>query len=138
MEVLARVPRRLSKTNNNCVSLARARFFLKFDWCRCAAVLAGFPAPSCVFNFFHIAHHNTCRSKKLRREKVKTPLSDWWIGKHGSEILMPNMNPPRTLTGKQVEEMIFNCLHNKSYESSTTIFRIDETCRYYAKMEQRH
>ena len=28
---------------------------------------------------------------------------------------MPNMNPPRTLTGKQVEEMIFNCLHNKSY-----------------------
>ena len=50
-----------------------------------------------------------------RREEVKTPLPDWWIGKHGSEILMPNMNPPRTLTGKQVEEMIFNCFHNKSY-----------------------
>ena len=45
----------------------------------------------------------------------KIPLPDWWAGKHGSEILMPYMNPPRILTGKQVEEMIFNCLHNKNY-----------------------
>ena len=29
---------------------------------------------------------------------------------------MPKMNPvTRTLTGKQVEEMIFNCLHNTNY-----------------------
>jgi hypothetical protein len=47
--------------------------------------------------------------------KRKKPLPNWWKGKDGSEILMPSMNPPRTLTGKQVEEMIFNCLHNKSY-----------------------
>ena len=49
------------------------------------------------------------------REKVKIPLPDWWIGKHGSEISMPKTNPPRTLSGKQVEEMIYNFLHNRSY-----------------------
>ena len=52
------------------------------------------------------------------QEKEKIPLPNWWKAKHGSEdseILMPSMNPPRTLTGKQVEEMIFNYLHNKRY-----------------------
>jgi hypothetical protein len=49
------------------------------------------------------------------QEKEKIPLPNWWKAKHGSEILMPSMIPPQTLTGKQVEEMIFNYLHNKRY-----------------------
>jgi hypothetical protein len=36
--------------------------------------------------------------ENMSREKVKIPLPNWWIGKHGSEFLMPNMNPTRTLT----------------------------------------
>jgi hypothetical protein len=51
------------------------------------------------------------------KRRENSPLPDWWIGKNGSEILMPKMRPPltRTLTGKHVEEMIFNALHNPSY-----------------------
>jgi hypothetical protein len=52
-----------------------------------------------------------------RKELISLP--EWWLGKpgkHGSEILMPKMNPlPRSLTGKQVEEMIYNCLSNPKY-----------------------
>ena len=48
--------------------------------------------------------------------KENLQLPDWWIGNNGSEILMPKMCPPtRSLTGKHVEEMIFNALHNPSY-----------------------
>jgi hypothetical protein len=37
---------------------------------------------------------------------------------------MPNMNPPRTPTGKQVEEMIFNCLGN-TYSKKSDDFHDD-------------
>ena len=44
-------------------------------------------------------------------------LPPWWIGKDGSEIAMPKFRLDRnwTPTGKQVEEMIYNCMHNKNY-----------------------
>lgn len=44
-------------------------------------------------------------------------LPEWWIGKDGSDIVMPKRRVEGiwTPSGKQVEEMIFNFMHNKKY-----------------------
>ena len=44
-------------------------------------------------------------------------LPDWWIGKDGSEIVMPKRRKEGNWipSGKQVEEMIYNFMHNKNY-----------------------
>lgn len=54
----------------------------------------------------------------MSRAKKLLELPDWWIGKNGSEIVLPKnrVEGSWTLTGKQVEEMIFNCMHNESYK----------------------
>jgi hypothetical protein len=53
----------------------------------------------------------------MSKDKRLLELPDWWIGKNGSEIVMPKFRLGRSWspTGKQVEEMIFNCMHNKNY-----------------------
>ena len=53
----------------------------------------------------------------MSKAKTLLELPDWWIGKNGSEMVMPKnrVDGLWTPTGKQVEEMIFNCMHNTSY-----------------------
>jgi hypothetical protein len=49
---------------------------------------------------------------------VRQELPVWWIGKDGSDIVMPKFRPEVKLwtpTGKQVEEMIYNFMHNDRY-----------------------
>jgi hypothetical protein len=44
-------------------------------------------------------------------------LPEWWIGIGGSDIVMPNrrVDGKWTPSGQQVEEMIYNFMHNKNY-----------------------
>ena len=50
---------------------------------------------------------------------VRHELPVWWMGKDGSDIVMPKFRPEErywTPTGKQVEEMIYNFMHNDQYK----------------------
>ena len=44
-------------------------------------------------------------------------LPEWWIGKDGSDIVMPKRRVEGrwTPSGKQVEEMLYNFMHNEKY-----------------------
>ncbi len=52
-----------------------------------------------------------------KAESLPRELPAWWIGNNGSDIVMPKFRVDGywTPTGKQVEEMIYNCMHNTSY-----------------------
>jgi hypothetical protein len=52
-----------------------------------------------------------------KAESLLRELPAWWIGNNGSDIVMPKFRVDGywTPTGKQVEEMIYNCMHNTSY-----------------------
>ena len=73
---------------------------------------------------------------------VRHKLLVWWIGKDGSDIVMPKFRKDGfwTSTGKQDEEMIHNFMHHEKYVGYQVMkyFQNNSAKRCHAKMERQH